>query len=577
MTFLRQLVRRPEWPVAAILFAGLLGLSWRRWASFDGDLNREWTTPARVAAGERLYKDVAYYYGPLAPYAEAVAFRTFGSRVGTAIGFGILAAAGTLALILGATGDLLRTPGRLGVATVTVGILAFAPENGALVACYSQAALLAVGLSWLAFLLSRRGVAAWAGLAGGLALLAKIEAAPALLGPLLLLDCRGRIRFASMAAGVALAGYGIAIFGIPLVELVSYGPLRHLVMPPEFRELYLRVSGLHPALLASGISGAVVGLGLAGGWLLGVGGLLARRGPRAAAGLAFLAAGVFLQRGRAPEEFLTTAIRGLPLLLLMAFAVATWELLLPGEEARRRDEARLALATCLVGVSFAWRTAFWTVPSFPYAPLAALSSLPAVAWLAGSVVPRGVSAGSRERAAFLVCLPLIVAPLFFLPRLVAFYRPERTAVLAPRGLWYPPDPQGELFSGVVAHLARTGVADRSLVVFPEASAVGFLLGVRSPLRIEQILPGHVMPGVDADLVAQMKATRPERVVRIDRPTSEYGGARLGIDYATEFMSLIETDYEEEARFEAASPGGGTPLRAVVLRLRPSREPRRRPD
>src|SRR6266545_2954250 len=156
---------RNAWIFALLLFVGGCALTWRRTASFHGDLNREWTTPARVAAGERLYKDVSYFYGPVAPISEAAAFRLFGFAA---------------------------------VAATTIGVFAFAPENGALVTPYSLAALMAIGLSWGSLLLAEAGRATGAGLLSALALLSKVESAPAV--AVALLRARGgRMRFLLVA------------------------------------------------------------------------------------------------------------------------------------------------------------------------------------------------------------------------------------------------------------------------------------------------------------------------------------------------------------------------------------------
>jgi hypothetical protein len=96
------------------------------------------------------------------------------------------------------------------------------------------------------------------------------------------------------------------------------------------------------------------------------------------------------------------------------------------------------------------------------------------------------------------------------------------------------------------------VKDRSLVVVPEASALGFLLGVRSPLRLEQLLPGHLDERADVDAVLRMQETRPERVVVLERATTELGGGVLGRDYGRGLAALIKRDYRVETRIEAGA-------------------------
>lgn len=558
----RRGFRRADAVLLLVLFVALSALSWRRWASFDGDLNREWTTPARVAAGERLYRDVSYYYGPLVPWAEGAAYRLFGARVGTATGFGLVAALGTLLALLGGGRRFLRLPGRLALAATAAGVFAFAPENGAFVAPYSLSALLAVGFSWLSFLLAQRGRDRAAAVAAGLALLAKVEALPALVFAALRVSPRRRLAFAALALGIAGAGYGWATRGLPLDELVLYGPLRHAALPPEFRELYLRISGLHPALLPGALHGLLGGALILGGFLAGLSGLLARRPARAVAGAGALLAGTGLWLARAPEPLATTLVRGLPALLLAAFLLALWRW-----RARREPDAFDAALAAGLGLSFAWRTAFWTVPSFPYAPLAIVSGLPAIAWLATSLAPEPVPEARRRAAAMLLSLPFLLAPVVFLPRLVEFYRAPREPVEGPRGRWLPPGDDGALYQAVLDRLQRLGVRDRSLVVVPEATALGFLLGVRSPLRLEQLLPGHLDDAADRDTARRLSEVKPALVVVLPRGTAEYAGAAFGRDYGRLTASVLARDYVPVTTFRLAREPSRS---ATILRSAPGR-------
>jgi hypothetical protein len=553
---MHRLLRRGDAVLAVALFVSLAALSWLRWASFQGDLNREWTVPMRLAAGERLWSEVGYYYGPLAPYAVAAAFRLFGATVSTYVGFALLSAATALAALLAAGRRILGPGASAGAAAVAVGVLAFAPENGAFAAPYAMAALMAVGLVWGAFLAAASGRAALAGLLGALALLAKPETLPALLGVALAAGTsRGAVRVVATAGVLSAAGYGVAMAGIPVGDLVSYGPLRHFVMPPEFRELYLRVSGLHPALLPRGLGGLLAGAALLGGWALCAGAVAARRTGRAALGGALVLGGLGVGILVLREPVVTTGVRGLPLLAALAALVSAVDL-------RRGDrEARIPLAAALVGLAFAWRTALWTVPVFPYAPLGAVSTLPAVAWLLAHRIPAAAPPEARRRGALLAILPLLLAPLLFLPRLVEFYRAPRTEVAGPAGRWFPPGDEGALFSRLAAHLSKAGVRDRDLVVLPEAGALSFLLGVRSPLRFEHVLPGCVDDRVDRDLAEGLDRARPARVVVVSRPTSEFGRSTFGRDYGTEIAARLARDYAVEARFAEGAAS------AVVLRRR----------
>jgi 4-amino-4-deoxy-L-arabinose transferase-like glycosyltransferase len=64
-----------------LLFLGSLLASWQRWTQPLLDHGREMNLPARLLAGEQLYTDVQFLYGPFAPYFNALLYRVFGVRL----------------------------------------------------------------------------------------------------------------------------------------------------------------------------------------------------------------------------------------------------------------------------------------------------------------------------------------------------------------------------------------------------------------------------------------------------------------------------------------------------------------
>ncbi len=81
--------------VAVILLALAhnLYLTWQRWGDLIYDSGRELDTPKQLLAGKTLYKDIRYWYGPLAPYTNAALYRLFGVRLSTLTTAGIVSAA----------------------------------------------------------------------------------------------------------------------------------------------------------------------------------------------------------------------------------------------------------------------------------------------------------------------------------------------------------------------------------------------------------------------------------------------------------------------------------------------------
>src|SRR5438445_5034294 len=88
----------PGGRVAGILVTALAGAlsawaSWRTWILPFVDSSREMNVPARLVDGERIYRDVVYYYGPAGPWANAAAIAAFGRRFVALEVAGLVAAA----------------------------------------------------------------------------------------------------------------------------------------------------------------------------------------------------------------------------------------------------------------------------------------------------------------------------------------------------------------------------------------------------------------------------------------------------------------------------------------------------
>src|SRR5262245_57039446 len=67
----------------AVLFAAMLMASWQRWTQPLLDHGREMNLPTRILAGEHLYSDVQFLYGPFAPHFNALLYRIFGIHLAT--------------------------------------------------------------------------------------------------------------------------------------------------------------------------------------------------------------------------------------------------------------------------------------------------------------------------------------------------------------------------------------------------------------------------------------------------------------------------------------------------------------
>src|SRR6266852_4488904 len=78
-----------------VLWAVKLYTTWGAWGNLTIDSGREMYTPAMLAEGKQLYRDVWYLYGPAAPYFTSFLFRLFGVKLNVLYWAGSFAALGS--------------------------------------------------------------------------------------------------------------------------------------------------------------------------------------------------------------------------------------------------------------------------------------------------------------------------------------------------------------------------------------------------------------------------------------------------------------------------------------------------
>ncbi|MCO4763485.1 MAG: glycosyltransferase family 39 protein [Myxococcales bacterium] len=69
------------WGTLLALAAGLLAWSWQRWPDIQVDFGRELYAPWRLLAGDVLYRDLAWFNGPLSAWFNTACFAVFGPSV----------------------------------------------------------------------------------------------------------------------------------------------------------------------------------------------------------------------------------------------------------------------------------------------------------------------------------------------------------------------------------------------------------------------------------------------------------------------------------------------------------------
>ena len=98
------------WLLTAALGLAMLAWTWGTWPNPYVDFGRELYVPWRLTEGDVLYRDIAWFNGPLSAYWNAMLFRGFGTGLRTLVFANLLA---VVALVLILHSLLRRTAGRL--------------------------------------------------------------------------------------------------------------------------------------------------------------------------------------------------------------------------------------------------------------------------------------------------------------------------------------------------------------------------------------------------------------------------------------------------------------------------------
>ena len=562
-------------PLLPLLAGGAaVALSWERWINPFMDSAREMAVPARVADGERLYRDVAYHYGPAGPWLNALALELFGRR------FAVLAAVGLLcaAVILVTQYRWTRRAGSeisaLAAVTLTAALCLGAPNGGAFVFPYSFGALFAVAGAFVALSRAARPTARRFDPLGSaglfFALTAKPEIGAAASALLLVAAVRasdrrletGRaLRLLLPALLASLLAYGVAFAGLTWEIRSPEGPLALFSPPEEWRNVYRLVSGFADpggslASLATALFLDLVILGAAAAVAA------ASRGAGRWGGLDWLwlsvvavaAVLLILPAGAAVDDRLPALLMPAPL----AAAIATLALLRrPLDETARARFLLFGFAAAmgsrvLLGLTYG---AFTT----PYSILALPALIATAAVLVLDVLAARIPrAAPFRRAMAAVFFALAVVGVARLARFFPKGSAERIATPA-GALRLTPD-RAFAVSGAVDYLRSRLRPGDGLAGFPEGGFFHFVLGAPNPLRQDAVYPGHLDRAAESRLIDAIERAGPRFVLLANHAPPGFGPRGFGKDYAAGVWDAVERNYRVAAAFgdprPDAPPGEG---------------------
>ncbi|MEX1245439.1 MAG: hypothetical protein WEB59_10590 [Thermoanaerobaculia bacterium] len=147
----------------------------------------------------------------------------------------------------------------------------------------------------------------------------------------------------------------------------------------------------------------------------------------------------------------------------------------------------------------------------------------------------------RFRAALDGALAALIA-ISFLGRTMQYAADDRVPVPGTGGMLSAlPSTAGELTTVAAAVRAETREGD-GLVVIPEGGVVNFLAGRPNPMRRKISIPGYLTESNESDFIGELERARPAVIVIVKRPAGEYGRGFFGQGYGQRTRAWIEEHY-----------------------------------
>lgn len=577
------------------VFLLLAAVSWNRWVEPYVDTGRELMVPWRVAQGETLYRDVRFYYGPLAPWLAAVvdlaAGRSFAARIALAATIALL----HLEALRRLAGRMLSPPRAALATTLVVAVCFFLRPGGCHLFPYSLDTSLAVACVTGALLLASSGGSRSRDAGAALLLLAALLARPELglagIGALALERIfraapeSKRTLLILAAAPIAAAGaiYAAISRGVPLPILKKEGWLTFLFLPPEFRNVYTSFAGVdRPGLRGAELALAAFALLGAGLWLLLsaiVSERLRTRSPAAAraveiVSIAALAAMAFLRliapaRVRDVADLLPPLVRAVPPFLFATTAVAFARRLIGKGTAA--VFTGVPVSVLIVSLSFAVRLFLAAGYVGPYngfyLPLPLLVTA-VILWKGASrltaiILPRPSAFPGLVSAALVLFVAARVGALAFLYR-----HPAWSLVTTPVGSIFAPEPVAGATRAALRDLGSRVPEGGAITGFPETGFFNWTLGLRNPLAQDQFFPGHLDDTAETEAIARLERDPPSAIVYADVLTIGHGRAAFGRDYLRRIDRYVRENFAVASSYgPGARPGAriGDPFFFVEIR------------
>lgn len=570
----------------AVLFVALLAASWQRWTQPLLDHGREMHLPTRILAGEHLYSDVQFLYGPFAPHFNALLYRIFGVHLATLKVSGAVCAILILLMIYRLSRRLMTT-WEAALTTGLVMVICALKSTANYIQPYAYAALygfvfaLASLVCTTAFVQNReRKLMAWAGVFAGLSLISKPEialAAWAAAGIALAAEsvsarkplAREALFFLLPVVVIFAAAYGFILSRVPLEVLLRDNHVLFTNMPPQLIYFNRHISGL--AKLPTSLWFTLGGIAIFGIWAGAsavIGAVISafrknkdrRREDWSyslkVSGLVLVIAVVWREAAikflKVPDDVtpFASAIIVLPL-VIGALGWRVWK-------ARKAEQPipvgqRMLIVLAVFSLFSMLRALLNVTTTGPYTPFFIPALIVVYLYLLFRAAPAFLAPALAVRAVTQRVLMVLIGVLVLglaVNSAIRFRRINTYGVGSSRGSFITLPEIGRPLAAAIRYAEEHTKPGEYVLALPVATTINFLAARPYPLREEIVHPGFLTDEKEIEAIERIKSRRVPLVLVANQITAEFRDRVFGADYNQELMRWITENYHLVARFES---------------------------
>lgn len=564
----------------AALFAAMIVASWQRWTQPLLDHGREMNLPTRILAGEHLYSDVQFLYGPLAPHFNALLYKLFGVQLATLKISGAICAVLILLMIYWLSRRLMsvwEAAATTGLVLVICAIKSTANylQPYAFAALYGFLLALSSLVCTVKFVQLRSAkLMAWAGVFAGLSLISKPEialAAWAAAGAALLAEsivarkplAREALYFVLPVILIVASAYGFILSRVPLQVLLNDNHVLFTNMPPQLIYFNRNISGL--AKLPTSLWFSLTGIAVFGIWagacsLIGAALSFRRHSGWVQAlrlgglvmliGVAWREAAIKFQN--VPDD--VTPFASAIFLLPIVIGVIGWRIWKARKSAQPLSiQQRILLVVAVFSLLSILRALLNVTTTGPYTPFFIPALIVVYLYLLFQAAPSFLAQSPQVRIMaqrVAICLIAFLVIGLGVNSAMRFRKINTYEVSSSRGSFITLPEIGEPLQAAIRFAEERTRPGEYVLSLPVATTINFMAARPYPLREEIVHPGFLTDEKEIDAIKRIETRKVPLVMVANLITSEFRDRVFGADYNKELMRWITENYHLVARFES---------------------------